>query len=46
MHALDDVNLSVPRGELLAVMGPSGCGKSTLLNMLGALDQPSAAKCG
>lgn len=41
VHALDHVNLTVPRGEFLAVMGPSGCGKSTLLNMLGALDQPS-----
>ncbi len=41
VHALDHVNLLVPRGEFLAVMGPSGCGKSTLLNMLGALDQPS-----
>jgi ABC-type lipoprotein export system ATPase subunit len=38
------VNLSVARGELLAVMGPSGCGKSTLLNMLGALDQPTSGE--
>ena len=38
------MNLSVARGELLAVMGPSGCGKSTLLNMLGALDQPTAGE--
>jgi ABC-type lipoprotein export system ATPase subunit len=41
MRALNCVNLTVPRGQLLAVMGPSGCGKSTLLNMLGALDQPT-----
>jgi len=44
IRALDGVNLSVVRGEFLAVMGPSGCGKSTLLNMLGALDQPSAGE--
>lgn len=44
VRALDGVNLTVARGEFLAVMGPSGCGKSTLLNMLGALDQPSAGE--
>ena len=39
--ALQDINISVKKGEFLSVMGPSGCGKSTLLNIMGLLDQPS-----
>lgn len=33
--ALENVNLTVARGEFLSIMGPSGCGKSTLLNIMG-----------
>lgn len=41
LSVLRGVNLTMNRGDALAVMGPSGSGKSTLLHMLGTLDQPT-----
>jgi putative ABC transport system ATP-binding protein len=42
LKALDAADLTVRRGEFVAVMGPSGCGKSTLLHLIGALDSPDS----
>jgi len=42
VKALDGVNLTVNRGDYLAVMGASGSGKSTAMNILGCLDRPSS----
>lgn len=44
VHALSNINLSVDRGHLVAVMGPSGAGKSTLLTIAGSLEEPTSGE--
>jgi putative ABC transport system ATP-binding protein len=41
IHVLDGLDLTLAKGEFLALMGPSGSGKSTLLNIIGGLDSPT-----
>ncbi len=42
--ALENINLTINKGEFVSIMGPSGCGKSTLLNIIGLLDSPSSGQ--
>ncbi len=44
VKALDNVSLSIERGEIVLIVGSSGSGKSTLLNMIGLLDRPTNGK--
>ena len=41
LRAVDDLTLTVPQGEWLAIVGSSGSGKTTLMNMIGCMDTPS-----
>jgi putative ABC transport system ATP-binding protein len=44
VHALDEIDLSLDEGQLVAVMGPSGSGKSTLLTIAGSLEEPTSGE--
>lgn len=44
LEVLKDINLSLQKGEILAIVGPSGCGKSTILNIISGLLKPTKGK--
>lgn len=42
VHALREIDVTIYKGEMVAIVGPSGCGKSTLMNIMGLLDRPTS----
>jgi len=44
VKAVNNINLKIKKGDLIAILGPSGCGKSTTLHLMGLLDKPTKGK--
>lgn len=44
LHVLDDINLTIEKGEFLSILGPSGCGKSTVLNLIAGLETATSGE--
>lgn len=44
VEALKDINISIEKGQMIAITGPSGCGKSTLLNLISGIDKPTSGE--
>src|SRR4029453_3460523 len=44
VHAVRDISLNIPHGNVFAIIGPNGAGKSTLLNLMSGLYQPDAGR--
>lgn len=44
LHALKDINLNIPKEEIVVILGPSGSGKSTMLNILSGIDYPTSGE--
>ena len=43
-HASKDINISIPKGKLVALLGPSGSGKTTILRMIAGLENPDTGE--